>query len=153
MYFRDVKRKEMIVLRNKLFVGRDDGFEGKKGKIFRVSFLKKSDSYRNFGPWRVKLSDNALEELEDDEVFSDRDIIKIRKIVKELETRPFQGSFGQHPLWEFDDKDRECTVWSAIIDEGNRLNYLVYKQQNYILVTNLIGHNVINIGYAKRPKI
>lgn len=125
----------------------------KKEKIKRNPRIKKSDSYKKFGPWKVKFSDNAKDELCDDSVFSESDVSKIQKIVKELETKPFQGSFGQHPLWEFHDTNDECVIWSAEINKENRLNYLIFKQLNYILVTNLIGHYVVDTEYAKRPKI
>ena len=141
----------MIVLRNKFFVGLGDGFGGKKGDIVRTCFLKKSDSYKNFGPWEVDLSENARGEYRE---FEDiRDLDRIDKILEEIETHPFQGSVGQHPLWEFYDKVNECVVWSAIINKEDRLNYLIFKQQNYILVTNLVGHFVIDREYAIRPKI
>ena len=142
----------MIILRNKLFVGWNDGFEGMKGRIKRNPKLKKSDSYRNFGPWKVKLSDNADMEYQDP-IFSDKDLDRIDKILKELETKPFQGAYNQHPLWEFYDTENMCIIWSAEINKENRLNYLIFKQLNYILVTNLIGHFVIDTEYAKRPKI
>lgn len=73
--------------------------------------------------------------------------------MEELKTKPFQGNFEQHPLWEFYDADNECVVWSAKINKEDRLTYLIFKFQNIILVTNLIGHNVINLPYAKRPDI
>lgn len=141
----------MIVLRNKLFVGLDDGFGGKKGDIVRTSFLRKSDSYKNNGPWVVDMSENAKDEYREFE--DNKDVDKIDKILKEIETRPFQGTVGQHPLWEFYDKKNECVIWSAVINREDRLNYLIFKQQNYILVTNLIGHFVIDREYAVRPKI
>lgn len=140
----------MIVLRNKLFVGLNDGFGGKKGRIKRNPRIRRTDSYKNFGPWIVKLSDNAEDEFME---LDKRDKERVKRILKELETKPFQGSCGQHPLWEFEDIDNECVVWSAIINEEDRLNYLIYKQQNYIEVINLIGHVVIDSKYAIRPKI
>lgn len=69
--------------------------------------------------------------------------------MEEIAIKPFQGLFGQHPLWEFYDIKNECVVWSAEIDSENRVNYLVFKGINYILVTNLLGHNIIDIEYAK----
>lgn len=144
----------MIVLRNKLFTGLDDGFEGKKGDIIRDRNLKKSDSYKNFGPWVVRLSDNAQDQYEDPESeFSEKDLNTIDSIIEELKTKPFSGSFKQHPLWEFRDKTHECVVWSSVINEKNRLNYLIFKKQNIIVVTNLIGHAVIDHEYAIRPKL
>ena len=67
-----------------------------------------------------------------------------------IKTKPFQGNYGQHPLWEFYDLKDECVVWSAEIDDENRMNYLIFKQINYILIINLIGHNVVDIEYAKQ---
>lgn len=144
----------MIVLRDKLFTGLGDGFGGKRNDIIRDRTLKKLDSYKNFGPWEVELSDNAKLQYEDAEAeFTEKDLSIIDSILLELETKPFSGNYGQHPLWEFRDKTNECVVWSAVINEKNRLNYLIFKTQNYILVTNLIGHTVIDKDYAVRPKI
>jgi Txe/YoeB family toxin of Txe-Axe toxin-antitoxin module len=78
---------------------------------------------------------------------------KIREIIEELETKPYQGSYGQHPLWDYRDKTNECVVWSAEIDNENRINYLIFKYQNYILITNIGGHKVIDSEYSIRPKI
>lgn len=141
----------MILLRNKLFVGLGDGFGGKKGKIKRNPKIRRTDSYKNWGPWIVKLSDNADEEFLE---LEKKDKEKVLKILKELETKPYQGNYGQHPLWEYDDTvDYDCVVWSAIINDEDRLNYLIFKTQNQIQVTNLIGHTVIDMKYAIRPKI
>lgn len=132
----------------------NDGFGGKKCDIIRDRSLKKSDSYKNFGPWEVDWSENAKMEYEDaDSVFTDKDLDVIDKIAIELETKPFQGNYGQHPLWEFRDKSHECVVWSSVINKKNRLNYLIFKTQNYILITNLIGHSVLNMEYNVRPNI
>ena len=141
----------MIILRNKSYGNIDDGFKGKKGDIKRVNALfRKSDSYKKDGPWEVEFSERADEELNE---FSENLRKRIRAIKEELEHHPYEGNYGQHPLWEFYDTKNECVVWSAEINEKNRLNYLIFKQQNYILVTNLIGHNVIDIRYNNRPKI
>ncbi len=136
----------MILSRQKLFVGLQDGFGGKKGRIKRTRIFKRSPSYKKFGPWDVDLSENAYDEYQE---FDDKQQKKIDLMLAELRTKPFQGSFGQHPLWEFYDEDNECVVWSAEIDEENRMNYLIFKQTNTILITNLLGHNIIDIEYAK----
>jgi Txe/YoeB family toxin of Txe-Axe toxin-antitoxin module len=138
----------MIILRKKQFSG-DDGFGGKKGKILRTKF-RKLDSYKPFGPWEVHLTENAEDEYMEFDV-KDRNIIS--KILEKLKTKPYSGNYGQHPLWEFYDKDNECVVWSAKINDKDRLNYLIFKTQNYILVTNLIGHTIIENSYANRPKL
>jgi Txe/YoeB family toxin of Txe-Axe toxin-antitoxin module len=138
----------MIKFKRKIF-SLDDGFGGKKGKIVRSKF-RKSDSYKPFGPWKVELTDNAIDELSE---FPEEDEVKIKKILEELKTKPYSGNYGQHPLWEFYDKDNECVVWSAKINDRDRLNYLIFKTQNYILVTNLIGHTIIENSYANRPKL
>lgn len=135
----------MKLSRQKLFANLNDGFGGKKGDIKRSKF-RRSPSYKKFGPWKVELSENATEEFQE---FSLEDRQKIQKIVEEIATKPFQGNYGQHPLWEFYDTENECVVWSAEIDSENRVNYLIFKSINYILVTNLIGHNIIDIEYAK----
>jgi Txe/YoeB family toxin of Txe-Axe toxin-antitoxin module len=136
----------MILIRNKHF-SLNDGFGGKKGQIIRSTI--KLDSYKKFGPWKVELSENAYDNYQEFDMDGQK---KIDKMLAELRTKPFQGSFGQHPLWNFKDKVDECVVWSAEINDKDRLNYLIFKSQNYILVTNLIGHEVINLGYAVRPK-
>lgn len=144
----------MIILRNKLFTGWADGFGGKKSDIIRDRNLKKSDSYKNYGPWRVELCEVAQDQYEDpDSKFTEKDLNTIDAIIEEIKTKPFSGNYGQHPLWEFRDKTHECVVWSAVINEKDRLNYLIFKTQNFIQVTNLIGHTVIDKEYAVRPKI
>jgi Txe/YoeB family toxin of Txe-Axe toxin-antitoxin module len=137
----------MILLRQKQFTGRDDGFEGKKGDIKRSKF-RRSPSYKKFGPWEVRFSDNAEDEYKED--LDEKQQRIVDKIMKELETKPFQGNYGQHPLWEFYDSMNECVVWSAEIDDENRLNYLIFKSINCILVINLVGHKVVDIEYAKQ---
>ena len=94
------------------------------------------------------MSENALDQYPD---LDTKDQNKVDLILKELEIKPYQGSYGQHPLWDFIDRAHECVIWSAEINDEDRLNYLIFTRQNYILVTNLIGHEVINIEYAKRP--
>jgi Txe/YoeB family toxin of Txe-Axe toxin-antitoxin module len=138
----------MIEFRQKEFVGLQDGFGGKLGRIKRSG--KKSDSYKNFGPWEVSLCDSAKDEYME---LNDKDMDRVDKIMKEIETKPYQGNYEQHSLWEFYDADNECVVWSAKINNKDRLTYLIFKFQNIILVTNLVGHNVINIPYAERPNI
>lgn len=138
----------MIEFRQKEFVGLQDGFGGKLGKIKRSG--KKSDSYKNFGPWKVSMSENAEDEYLD---LSKKDEETVDKIIEEIKTKPYQGNYKQHPLWEFYDADNECVVWSAKINDTDRLTYLIFKFQNIILVTNLVGHNVINLPYAQRPNI
>ncbi len=140
----------MKVLRQKEFVGLGDGFGGKKGRINKSRLLKKSDSFEKFGPWNIDLSENADEDLLE---LDDNKTKLIQKILKELETKPYQGNYGEQPLWEFQDKDNECVIWSAEIDDKNRITYLIFKQQNYILITNIGGHKVIDMDYAVRPKI
>lgn len=137
----------MLIKREKQFIGLDDGFGGKKGHIIRSGW--KSDAFKKFGPWRVEMSENAKDQYENGDL-TNKDINKVDLILKELETKPYQGKFGQHPLWNFKDKTDECIVWSAEINDKDRLNYLIFKSQNYILVTNLLGHEVIDLGYAKR---
>lgn len=140
----------MIILRNKQFAASydPDGFGGKSGRIVLVGKLfRKSVTYNKLGPWRVELTENADNELREPDHWTNADIIKIDKIIEEIKLKPYQGSLGQHPLWNFRDKDNECVIWSAEINKEDRLNYLIFKQQNYILVTNLIGHNVIDINY------
>ncbi len=136
----------MILGRQKLFVGLQDGFSGKKGKIKRTRIFKRSSSYKKFGPWEISLSENACDEYQE---LDDKQQKIVDSILKELETKPFQGNYGQHPLWEFYDEDNECVIWSAEIDSENRVNYLIFKSINYILVTNLLGHSIIDIEYAK----
>jgi len=92
------------------------------------------------------LSENACDEYQE---LDDKQQKIVDSILKELETKPFQGNYGQHPLWEFYDEDNECVIWSAEIDSENRVNYLIFKSINYILVTNLLGHSIIEIEYAK----
>ena len=135
----------MILSRQKLFGNLSDGFGGKKFDIKRSKF-RRSPSYKKFGPWTVRLSENAYDEYQD---LDDESQEKIDIMISELETKPFQGSYGQHPLWEFYDTTNECVVWSAEIDSENRMNYLIFKQTNDILISNLVGHNVINIEYEK----
>lgn len=144
----------MILLRRKHFTGLNDGFGGIKGRIFKTKFQKPLKGHTEHqGPWKVELAENAEEELLDIDYFSEKDLDKIEKILKEIETKPYQGSFEQHPLWEFYDRFNEFVVWSAKINEEDRLNYVIFKQQNYILVINLMGHHVIDMSYANRPKI
>lgn len=136
----------MILGRQKLFGNREDRFEGKKGEIRRSKF-RRSPSYKKFGPWTVKLSENAYDEYLD---LDDDSQAKVDKMMEELKTKPFQGNYGQHPLWEFYDVMNECIVWSAEIDNENRMNYLIFKNTNDVVIINLIGHNVVDIEYAKQ---
>lgn len=144
----------MIVLRNKKFSQFDsDNFGGLKARLRRNRNLKPLGKYEHQGPWTVKLSENAEDEFNDEEYWSASDLNKVSKILKEIETRPYQGSFEQHPLWEFYDNLNEFVIWSAKINEEDRLNYVIFKKQNYILVINLMGHHVMDVSYANRPKI
>lgn len=138
----------MIEFRQKEFIGLQDGYGGKLGKIKKSG--KKSDSYKNFGPWEVRFCEAADDEFLE---LEDKDANTVREIKKHLEKNPFFGKYGQHPLWEFYDEDNECVVWSAKINDKDRLTYLIFKFQNIVLITNLIGHNVINLPYAQRPNI
>ena len=138
----------MIEFRQKEFVGLQDGFAGKLGRIKRSG--KKSDAYRKFGPWKVSMCENAEDEFVE---MDDRDANTVKKIMEEIKTNPYQGNFEQHPLWEFFDADRECVVWSAKINEKDRMTYFIYMFQNEIRISNLVGHYVTNIPYAERPDI
>lgn len=139
----------MILLRQKLFIGLEDGFGGKKGRIFRSKLFKKSDAFEKFGPWIVELSENADNDIIE---LDDKDTRKVQDILEELKTKPYQGNYGQHPLWEFYDKDNECVIWSAEINLKDRITYLIFKTHNYILITNIGGHKVIDMEYAVQPK-
>ena len=138
----------MITFKQKEYGNLEDGFGGKKSDILRSRLFKKSDSYKKFGPWKIENSERADEELNE---LSDSLLSKFKKLVKDLETHPYQGSYGQHPLWEFYDKENECVVWSAELTNEDRVTYLIFKQQNYILITNILGHFVIENKYAVRP--
>lgn len=135
----------------KEFGDRNDGFGGKKGEILRSRFFKKSDSYKKFGPWKIEMSDLAKDEIVDLKMESESTYKKLSNLIKDLEIHPYQGSYGQHPLWEFYDKENECVVWSAELTNEDRVTYLIFKQQNYILITNILGHFVIENKYAVRP--
>lgn len=141
----------MKIFRQKLFVGLEDGFGGKLGRIKRIG-IRRSDSYKPYGPWIVNYSDNAQNELEDIEYFSREDLIKIQSIVNEIRTKPYQGKFDQHPLWEFVDLDHNSVVWSAKINEKDRLVYLIFTGEDKILILNLKGHTVTNLGYSLSSK-
>ena len=135
----------MIVLRQKEFIGLDDGFGGAKGQVIRVG--KKSDAYKKFGPWKIKVEEVA----EDDySLLSLENRNKVDRILEELKTKPFQGNCGQHPLFEWAIKGQPCVVWSAEINEKDRITYLIYKFQNYISVINIGGHKIADQGYAIR---
>lgn len=67
----------MIEFRQKEFVGLQDGFGGKLGRIKRSG--KKSDSYKNFGPWEVSLCDSAKDEYME---LNDKDMDRVDKIMK-----------------------------------------------------------------------
>ena len=139
----------MIVKRQKIFGNLQDGFGGKKNDIVWCG-RHRSSAYNNFGPWIVELSDNADDEYTG---LDDKSAKKVTNIIEELKTKPYQGSYGQHPLWDFRDKNNECVVWSSEIDKENRLNYLIFRYQNYILVTNIGGHRVINHDYAIKQEL
>lgn len=51
----------MIKFKQKEFVGLQDGHGGKLGSIKRSG--KKSDAYKNFGPWEVSLCEMAEDEF------------------------------------------------------------------------------------------
>lgn len=138
----------MIVKRQKCFIGLDDGFAGLKGLIYRVG--KKSDAYKKFGPWEVVMTDNAIDEYNELDK-TNRDIVD--NILKELETKPFQGNYGQHPLWEWGVKQQDCVLWSAEVNDKDRVTYAIYKFQNQIRVTNVIGHMIVDREYALRPEL
>lgn len=93
----------MILIREKRFIGLNDGFGGKKGQIKRLR--RKSDSYKKFGPWIVEMSENALDQYPE---LNSEDQKKVDLILEELKTKPYQGSYGQHPLWDFVDTSHEC---------------------------------------------
>ena len=78
---------------------------------------------------------------------------KIRDILSELETKPYQGSYGQHPLWEFYDKDHLNVIWSAEINDKDRITYVISTSLNCITVTNIGGHKVLDMSYAVRPSL
>ena len=139
---------KIIRQRQKLYGDLNDGFKGKKKDILRSRLFRKSDSYKKFGPWTVEFSELSLDDMED---LDSATYSKLEKIVKDLEIHPYQGSYGQHPLWEFYDKENECVVWSAELTNEDRVTYLIFKQQNYILITNILGHFVIENKYAVRP--
>jgi Txe/YoeB family toxin of Txe-Axe toxin-antitoxin module len=131
-------------------------FKGFLGRIKRDVLLKLSDSYKPFGPWEIDWCDEAVEQYEcddDDEMFSNKDLDRIDCIAKEIAKHPYEGNYGQHPLFSYYDKDKEFVVWSAIINEKDRFVYLISKTHNYILITNLKGHHILDMSYAVRPKL
>ena len=103
----------MILGRQKLFGNREDRFEGKKGEIRRSKF-RRSPSYKKFGPWTVKLSENAYDEYLD---LDDDSQAKVDKMMEELKTKPFQGNYGQHPLWEFYKLIKKTNKLQKLINE------------------------------------
>lgn len=143
----------MIEFRQKEFVGLQDGFGGKKGLIKRVGIRRNQSSYKNFGPWTVTWGGNALDDYSnEDDYFTPQDLNKIAEIEKWISKHPYEensNKYGQHPLWEFIDTSHEAVIWSAKINDKDRLNYLIFKNTNQIIIINCRGHNVIDMSYSK----
>lgn len=138
----------MIIFRQKAFGNLQDGYGGKKADIYWLGVKSggRSATHKNLGPWTVAWGEIAEEEYLDLEDQSK--VNRIKKIVEDLKYHPYQGKYSQHPLWDFLDRTHECVVWSAKINEKDRLNYLIFKYSNYILITNISKHKVIGYTYV-----
>lgn len=137
----------MLIFRQKLFFG-NDGYGGVKGRIKPAA--KRSDSYRKFGPWEVRLCEFAADEYKN---LDEEDVKTVDNIIKRISVNPFWGKYGQHPLWDYYDSMNEFVIWSAEINNEDRMTYFISKLQNIILITNLVGHFIVDRPYANRPNI
>lgn len=109
------------------------------------SGIRISSQFKKFGPWKVDFFDEFDDNYAE---LSERDQKKVDMMIKQLKIKPYQGTFGQHPLWEFYDQDNECVIWSAEINPKDRLNYLIFKKDNTIKIINLLGHSVLGMNYG-----
>lgn len=131
----------------------DDGFGGLKSRIKRLSvsspIRRNLSGYKTFGPWDIIWGDNAREDLSDKSYYSNQDLNRIKEIINWIKDHPYGSKYGQHPLWEFYDKDGEFVVWSADITKEDRLVYCVSKVYNQIIIINCREHFVGEIKYYK----
>lgn len=144
-------KRVMIRFRQKEFGNLQDGYLGKLGEIKKIG-LRRDAHYNYKGPWNIVWGEVASDDYSNvDDYFTPEDIKRINKIEEWIKKHPFgkdNNEYNQHPLWEFVDQTHETEIWSANINEKDRLIYLISKVKNHILIINCREHFVTNIPYS-----
>ena len=110
----------------------------KKDTNFRLS-----PSYKNLGPWRVNSTSTFDLDLDELGEVDAECLLIVEKIIKDLESYPYQGKFKQHPLWQFYDTDNDSVIWSAEVKDNIRVTYQIFKRINVIDLLSVGNHKVL----------